>query len=297
MELRDLRIFRAVAEELHFSRAAKRLIMSPATVSSAVSALERELGCRLFLRTSRTVTLTVEGQRLLAKVAGILDAVDRLSADVRPLCVRVVVPEVHPYGQVTRRLAEDLRETGIATDLALAPFTSHVQMLRSGAADIGTTVTLPGTPPDDGMIDSAPLGPASRLNAMLPAGHELARLDPLPLQSLAKFPVHTMPRDADLRVADATVAAFRAAGVELQEVDNAGQQWNDAVQQTVVSMAWVVVIDAVRAYPPPGVVVRPLPQVAMSVDIRLIWRRDLPAEVIRRIRTFLAGHPVTLPLG
>lgn len=64
MERRDIEIFLAVAEELHFSRAAQRLHVSPARVSQTIKAMERRIGAALFERTSRRVALTAIGQRL-----------------------------------------------------------------------------------------------------------------------------------------------------------------------------------------------------------------------------------------
>jgi DNA-binding transcriptional LysR family regulator len=66
MELRDVKIFLALSEELHFSRAAKRLYLSQGRVSQAIRALEREVGGELFERTSRQVRLTAIGRRFAA---------------------------------------------------------------------------------------------------------------------------------------------------------------------------------------------------------------------------------------
>ncbi|WP_067824491.1 LysR family transcriptional regulator [Actinomadura kijaniata] len=66
MELRDIEIFLTLAEELHFTRTADRLHVSPARVSQAIRKQEREVGARLFERTSRSVRLTPIGERLYA---------------------------------------------------------------------------------------------------------------------------------------------------------------------------------------------------------------------------------------
>jgi DNA-binding transcriptional LysR family regulator len=68
VELRDIRTFLLVAEELHFGRAAVRLGVSPSRASQTVRLLERRIGSSLFTRTSRTVRLTEDGARLLASV-------------------------------------------------------------------------------------------------------------------------------------------------------------------------------------------------------------------------------------
>src|SRR5918994_6641547 len=76
LHLRDLRYFVAVAEELHFTRAAERLHVSQPTLSRQIRLLERHLRCDLFVRQARTLRLTEAGAMLLSHARDVLDRWD-----------------------------------------------------------------------------------------------------------------------------------------------------------------------------------------------------------------------------
>src|SRR3954452_21180567 len=76
LDLRKLRYFVAVAEHRHFGRAAEELFIAQPVLSRQIRALERELGCDLFVRTTRSVQLTPAGEQLRQEAAGVLTSVD-----------------------------------------------------------------------------------------------------------------------------------------------------------------------------------------------------------------------------
>jgi LysR family transcriptional regulator, benzoate and cis,cis-muconate-responsive activator of ben and cat genes len=88
MDLRQLRYFVAVAEELHFTRAAQRLHLAQSALSAQIRSLEREVGAPLLERSTRRVTLTPVGETLLGDAREVLDRADRVLARARSMARR-----------------------------------------------------------------------------------------------------------------------------------------------------------------------------------------------------------------
>ncbi|ROS43190.1 LysR family transcriptional regulator [Amycolatopsis thermoflava] len=139
MELRALRYFVTVADELHFGRAAERLHIAQPAVSRQIAALERELGVRLFDRSPRRVRLTEAGHRVLAAARETLAAADRVrvAAHERAGVMRIGTGA----GQFTARLErgiDALREQAPGFDVVLVdlPLTARLNALRQGEIDL-----------------------------------------------------------------------------------------------------------------------------------------------------------------
>ncbi|MYL84108.1 LysR family transcriptional regulator [Desulfovibrio aerotolerans] len=215
MELRDFECFVAVAEELHFGRAAQRLAMAQPPLSLRIKALEEELGTRLFARTSRQVALTPAGRVFWERAKAMLELAAAAGDEVRRvglgLAGKLTVGFVNPA--MDAFLAQALarfREAAPEVELSLREMTTREQAvaLAGERLDVGfcrfTGQTLPGAAIE--VVSREPYILA------LPAGHALAGSTPLPLAALNGQPLIVPPRTGLPALARAMADAFAAAG-------------------------------------------------------------------------------------
>ncbi|MBX8690854.1 LysR substrate-binding domain-containing protein [Mycobacterium syngnathidarum] len=177
MELRHLRYFRAVGEELHFGRAAERLHIAQPPLSQQIRQLERELGVELFTRTTRSVELTPAGRTFLQRAIEILGAVDDAGLEARRIaagvegrvaigCVGSATYSLLP--ELVRALGESLPgvEVSVRGEM-LAP--AQIDALEAGAIDLA--LLRPPVSRDDITVETVR---RDRLLVALPACHRLA---------------------------------------------------------------------------------------------------------------------------
>lgn len=187
LDLRKVRYFIAVAEELHFGRAAQRLYVTPAVLSRQIRKLEQEIGAVLFIRSSRRVELTAAGQQLMEEARTLLAAanaagrrVRRVAEGVRALTVGFFIGD--PIG----RLLESFRSVrpDVTVDVIRIYWSDQTAALFDGRVDVAF-VHLPID--DDGLV-LLHLYSMPRV-ALLPASHQLANRDQLSITELADDPV------------------------------------------------------------------------------------------------------------
>lgn len=179
MELRHLRYFVAVAEELHFTRAAARLHIGQPPLSQQIQALELELGVSLFRRTKRSVQLTEAGQHLLIRAREILAASQGVAAELR----RIAHGEVGELrigftssGVLIGELSQALtryREACPGVVLRLREMYTYAQFeaLQSGELDVGFVRYNETTAPEGLSVRALR---RDRLCLIVPQGHRLA---------------------------------------------------------------------------------------------------------------------------
>src|SRR3954452_16697357 len=213
MELRHLRYFVAVAEELHFSRAAERLHIAQPAVSEQIRKLETELGVRLFNRTQRKVALTDAGAALLTEAYRVLRQAEAArvaarSASDRPGLRLGYVPTAL-RASIPRALRRLVAATpNLQTTIEPRSGLELVAAVRAGELHVAV-VSLPV--PTAG-VRVTPLG-QQRAVAVFPVDHEHAVKPHVALERIAPERILVLPRDADRPLYDAVLAACCAAGI------------------------------------------------------------------------------------
>ncbi len=220
VELRQLRYFVAVAEELHFGRAAERLHISQSPLSRAIRDLERGLDVVLFVRTTRSVELTAAGLVLLERSRKALTEIDGAIADAR----RAMLPDsgvlgigYGPFsGTVAARIAEELAHRGAGFSLRLDEEVTPDSLRRLAVRQLAAAVVMetPGAARRHGVrIDSMRDEP---LLAALPESHPYAGAPAIPLEAFVAERV-LLPREPAGKTFNAWFrAVIRSAGLELE---------------------------------------------------------------------------------
>ena len=215
MELRHLRYFVAVAEELHFRRAAERLHVAQPAVSEQVRKLEQELGVDLLERTPRKVTLTEAGAAMLEDSKRVLQLAERAQWSARNACchaaerLRVGYAATALPASVLRAL-RTVRASACCAEATLRPgsATELLQGLRDGSLD-AALVPLPA--PAFGLR-------VTRLAdqhtvAALPASHACAARSSVLLEHLAPDRITVLPREENRPFYDAVLGACHEVGI------------------------------------------------------------------------------------
>ncbi|RZA35098.1 MAG: LysR family transcriptional regulator [Lysobacteraceae bacterium] len=286
LELRQLRHFVTVAEELHFGRAAERLHMTQPPLSQSIAGLEDMLGAALFLRNRRQVTLTAAGAALLPEARRLLDDAGALPDLVRRVAegragrlalAFVSTADYSVLPAILQRYRAAFPEVG----LVLREATSDIQAeeLLDGRIDAG--FVIPPLPGQAGATLDYMKVLEEPLILCAPAGLDaLAGRGPVRLRDLPPLPLVIFPRAAAPALHDAILSCFRAAGI----TPVIGQE---ALQmQTIVSlvsggMGLALVPQSVSNLMRAGVEYRALADPTPLTELGVAWRRDDPSPVLR----------------
>ena len=275
LEFRHLRYFVAVAEELHFSRAAKRLNIAQPPLSQQIRNLERYVGHPLFARNSRTVTLTQAGETLLERSRYLLRRLDDDLETVRRVgrgeigtltvgfigsAMLTVLPAL--IGSYRKRFTKvDLRLRELTT-------TSLVDAIRQGAVDLGF---LRDAGPTEGLIVENVL--AERFVVALAKKHRLASRKRISLPYLKNEPLILFARELGPLAWDKTIALCETSGIHPRIVQDA-PEWLTVLRLVSSGLGFSIAPACVATIQTPGVVCRELTKCPISTNIELARRSD-----------------------
>ncbi|NKZ02312.1 LysR substrate-binding domain-containing protein [Actinomadura latina] len=276
MDLRHLRYFVAVAEELHFGRAAERLTMAQPPLSQAIRRLESELGVELLHRSTRRVDLTDAGRGYLARARKILGEVDEAAHEARRVAAGAVGHlAIGCVGSATYSLLPAISR-GLSLELPGVDFSFRGEMLapdqatalRTGEIDLA----LLRPPAADPFLTVLPLR-RDRLVVAVPADHPLAALPQVEVADLpgADLIVHSADRRSVMY--DVVLGLFRDAGVEPRIRHEVGET-STLITLVAGGLGVAVVPEPVTALALEGVAYRPLAGPAADVELAIAHRTD-----------------------
>jgi DNA-binding transcriptional LysR family regulator len=313
MELRHLRYFVAVAEELNFSRAAGRMYLSQPALSQQIQKLERELGISLFHRTKNHVVLTEAGQVLLEGARRVLILVEQTTREAREVGgaagrhLKVGFPEYANHTPVADALQTFRRrypyvELEEHETFTLQETLQQIDRLRKGRLDIGFMLR----PEEDELLEIEHVLDIE-LVAALPKDHVLAGRDEISLKELSDERLILFSRSFHPRSYDYVVGCCREAGFEPKVVQRKEPQlYSGPTTYRIVASGVGVGIVArpmVSGYRQYDVIFKPLRDPAPSLELVAAWRRDDTSsnlqsflDIIRELTPSVDGS-ATVPDG
>ncbi|WP_316434267.1 LysR family transcriptional regulator [Leptolyngbya sp. NK1-12] len=283
IELRHLRYFIAVAEELHFGRAAERLHMAQPPLSQQIKQLEAELGFQLFHRTKRSVQLTEAGQVFLAESRKLLHQLEQAIQTGRQVSrgekgqlvigfVSSAAYNVLPV--ILRRFRSQV--PAVRLELHEMPTNEQLDWLRDGKIDIGFL-----RPPVEDKALQVTTIVREPMVVALPENHPLTDASQITLSQLANEGFILFPRPLSPRAYDQIISLCQQAGFSPNVVQEAMQM------QTIVSLVAggigvSIVPVSLENMQRTGVVYKPLAEPAPCAEIAVAWRQNDHSPSIQR---------------
>ena len=296
MELRHLRYYQAVAEELSFSRAAERLRVAQPALSRAIKQLEQSLGADVLERTRHHVRLTPAGAVLLREISMLLQHVEESMRRVRrtaageegELRLGYIGPPTQPFlGRVLR----EYRKRYPLVSIHLEERTPERVWEMVAKGRLSAALTRP-------VLAHEALGLRTillreeKLGIVVPARHPLARRQTVPWTALAREPLIVLARREGMGLHDAVIAGCRQAGVTPRFAHT--PSLIGTVMSYVEAGAGIGVVTESVVAPTPAlrfVLLKPL----QRVPLVFVWQEDDDSPPVQRFRELLlewksAGH-------
>lgn len=275
MELRHLRAFVQLADDLHFARAARNLGISQPPLSQQIKLLEEELGLRLFDRTSRRVSLTPAGRIFLAAAQQTLDEAARAVALARRAArgeigsLRIGFSASAPFVPGVGRALRAFRDAFPEVDLAMSEMAppEQIKAIEAGALDIGflRSSARPAAP----ATLRASLLQRERLVAAMAADHPLASREAVRLADLGGQAMLVYASDRGGGFTDELFGMMRAAGAE-PAVRQVVREVSTMLGLTAAGLGITVLVESLCALSIADLVYRPLADTRATASMWLV---------------------------
>lgn len=291
MELRHLRYFIAVAEELHFGRAAEQLGISQPPLSQQIQALEEELGVRLFERTNRRVALSEVGRLFLPEARQVLAQLEQAVAVARRAQrgelgeLKVGFTSSAPFTSTIPRAIRAFRQACPEVHLDLRELSSRgvAEAVHEGRLQVGVLRPLAPLPEELVALELF----AEPLVVVLPVGHPLAGgADGVRLAELGEEPFVFFPRSFGTGLYDQLLELARAAGFVPRIVQEASEAMT-LIGLVATGLGVTVLPASFSRMRIDGVVCRTLLDPGATTAVWLVRRRDEDSPLVRRFAELL----------
>ncbi len=290
MELRQVRYFVAVAEELHFGRAARRVHVAQPALSKQVMNLERELGARLLNRRGRKVELTEAGRVFLERARVILDQVSEAalavaragSGETGRLTVGFTGMALYGAAPQVVKAFGDLYP---GVDLALREMSTPAmtEALLGKRVDVGFLHPPVGEAAGGALAVEGMM--SEPLTVALPEDHALSGLPEIPLGRLAEERFVIVPSDEGPELHDRIMGTCHASGLNPAIANRNAPSQTTALGLVAAGIGVSLVWECMRNLGRSGVVYRPLTEQTPRLETALAWRPDDPSPVLAAFLT------------
>jgi DNA-binding transcriptional LysR family regulator len=298
MDLKRLKYFVAVAEELHFGHAAKKLKMTQPPLSQQIQLLEQELGMMLFHRTRRHVELTSIGRVFLTEARALLQqselAVARTRRVQRGETGRLSIgwmpwSVLTPLPYMIREFCQ--RFPDVHLDVHSLSAEGQVEALHEGSIDAGFVLwtTDLGAPSSSGRLKNEIIM-RPRLVIVAPENHRFASTPPRELSELANEPYILFKRESGPVFYDYVVSFYQRNGLALNIRHEADHP--STVLGLVAAGLGLTLLPFSATHAPPGVVCCEMPTTSPRLEIALTWRPQNDSTLLQNFTdTIRSYHP------
>lgn len=282
MDMRHLRCFVAVAEELHFGRAAERLHLSQPPVSLAIKELEEELGVRLLERTSRRISITRAGEDALRDARAVLTAADTMRKRAREAAQGLMgslslgfisLPAYSFLPTTLRTFTEDYQRVRVSLQEGTTDQILHD--VENGSLDVGLVFRTPDLP----TALSSKLVQVEPLVVALPESHPMAGNSRVALEKLSQERFLGFERHQGPLMFDAIVATCMRHGFSPNLFP--ARQMHTIVSLVSGGIGVALVPGSVQALHREGVIYRPMKGERTVVETVAVWRRSDDSPLVK----------------